>query len=181
MAQEEIDGDGEGDSVFLHLFRDFIWGTFAGVWLTMVGHPFDSIKVRMQMASHRVSMTKTITTIYKNEGFFSFYRGLTPPLTTIPLINAIVMSTFEFGRRTLGLNEINAGILAGFVNSFVISPIELVKWRLQMQSDWKENWFYKGPIHCAKKIVRMEGAKVLMTSGLTATIFRYEVLFSLNS
>ena len=70
------------------------------------------------------------------KGFFSLYRGLTPPLCTIPIVNAIVMSSYEFCKRILGVESedeftfkqsIYSGMFAGFVNSFVISPVELVK------------------------------------------------------
>ena len=31
-------------------FQDFVAGTMAGVALTLVGHPFDTVKVRMQVS-----------------------------------------------------------------------------------------------------------------------------------
>jgi len=74
--------------------------------------------------------------IIRKEGFFSLYRGLSPPLYTIPIVNAIVMSSYEFCKRILGVKNENdftfkqsvySGMFAGFVNSFVISPVELVK------------------------------------------------------
>jgi hypothetical protein len=62
------------------------------------------------------------------------------PLVTVPFINAIVFSSFEFAKRMMGHYgkdasfEVNlyAGMFSGFVNSFVLSPIELVKCRLQI-------------------------------------------------
>ena len=81
------------------------------------------------------------------------YKGLGPPLTTVPIVNAIVMTSYEFCKRILGVKSeadftfnqsICAGMFAGFVNSFVVSPIELVKCRLQIQIESKENAYYKG-------------------------------------
>lgn len=111
----------------------------------------------------------------------SLYRGLTPPLSTIPIVNAAVMSSYEFCKRMLGVeNEddftfkqsLMAGMFAGLVNSFIISPVELVKCRLQIQTESVEEAYYKGSTDCAKKIISEEGFRVLMTSGLIATIFR---------
>ena len=64
-----------------------------------------------------------------------------------------------------------AGFFAGFVNSIVVSPIELVKCRLQIQRESKVNAYYKGPYDCAKKIVCDEGPRGIF-KGLFATIAR---------
>ena len=91
------------------------------------------------------------------------------------------MSSYEFCKRILGVESehdftfkqsILSGMFAGFVNSFVISPVELVKCRLQVQTEWKTSAYYKGPIDCSKKVIRDEGLKTLLTSGLIATILR---------
>lgn len=149
--------------------------------MTLSGHPFDSLKVRMQTSTSRISFRKCVQEIIKKEGFFSMYRGLTPPLCTIPLVNAIVMSSYEFCKRILGVESedkftfaqsIYSGMFAGFVNSFVISPVELVKCRLQVQTESMSQAYYKGPIDCSRKIIRDEGMKTFMTSGLIATILR---------
>lgn len=69
----------------------------------------------------------------------AFYKGFGPPMVTVPLINSIVFSSYEFFKRQIGVKEekdftfkqaLAAGAFAGFTNSFVLSPIELVKCRL---------------------------------------------------
>ena len=71
----------------------------------------------------------------------AFYKGVGPPLVTVPLVNSIVFAAFEFSKRTMGVlpghdftvaQNVLAGCFAGFVNSFVVSPIELIKCRLQL-------------------------------------------------
>lgn len=62
-------------------------------------------------------------------------------------------------------------MFAGFVNSFVLSPIELVKCRLQIQKEEKAKAYYKGPIHCVKRIIKEEGPHGLY-KGLLSTITR---------
>ena len=61
------------------------------------------------------------------------------PLVTIPLINSIIFASYEFCKRLMNVKHeseftfkqsIIAGMFAGLVNSFVLSPIELVKCRL---------------------------------------------------
>ena len=173
--------DPEGTSHFKMILKDFLWGTFAGVFMTLSGHPFDSIKVRMQTSSTPIGLSKCISTIIEKEGVLSFYRGLTPPLATVPIVNAVVMSSYEFCKRLLGVESeeeftftqsLISGVFAGFVNSYIISPVELVKWRLQVQTESISNAYYKGSLDCALKVIQEEGLKTLLTSGLIATILR---------
>ena len=172
--------DSQGTTHMKQVLKDFFCGTFSGIFMTISSHPFDSTKVRMQTSHSPIKLSTWMTSILQNEGIFSFYRGLSPPLSTIPLVNAIVMCSYEFWKRLLGVeNEeeftfkqaLSSGIFAGFVNSFVISPVELVKWRLQIQTESIENAYYKGSIDWALKVIQEEGLR-LLTSGLIATIFR---------
>ncbi len=79
------------------------------------------------------------------------------PLFTVPLINSIVFASYELAKRMMGVQvgqestfgqSMKAGMFAGFTNSFVLSPIELVKCRLQIQRESKLEAYYKGPIDC---------------------------------
>jgi hypothetical protein len=69
------------------------------------------------------------------------------------------------------LQSLMAGSFAGFVNSFVLSPIELVKCRLQIQKEAKHEAYYKGSADCIKKIIVEEGPRGLF-KGLVSTITR---------
>jgi solute carrier family 25 carnitine/acylcarnitine transporter 20/29 len=65
-----------------------------------------------------------------------------------------------------------AGMFAGFVNSLVLSPIELVKCRLQLQEESKNKAYYKGSMDCVRKIIRDEGVRNGLFKGMLSTIFR---------
>ncbi len=103
------------------------------------------------------------------------------PLFTVPLINSIVFASYEFAKRLQGIpvgkdgsfkQSLYAGMFAGFVNSFVLSPIELVKCRLQIQRESKINAYYKGPTDCVRKIIREEGIPNGIFKGLVASFLR---------
>ena len=107
--------------------------------MCLTGHPLDSMKVRMQNSKTKVSFTGIISQTFRNEGFLGFYKGMGPPLITVPLINSIVFASYEFCKRQLGVidekdftfqQSMVSGMFAGLVNSFVLAPIELVKCRL---------------------------------------------------
>ena len=85
----------------------------------------------------RTVMAQTV----RNEGLWAFYKGVGPPLVTVPLINSIIFASYEFYKNLIGVTSekdfsfrqsMEAGMFAGFVNSFVLSPIELVKCRMQI-------------------------------------------------
>lgn len=58
------------------------------------------------------------------------------------------------------------------MNSFVLSPIELVKCRLQVQKEARHNAYYKGPIDCIRKIFVEEGLRNGLFKGLASTLAR---------
>ena len=80
----------------------------------------------------------------RGEGVLSLFKGMSGPLCTIPLVNAIVFYSYAVAKKALhklqtevkplNLFEITmAGSFAGLVNCVVICPVELIKTRLQVQ------------------------------------------------
>lgn len=63
-------------------YAGFVAGVFSGIAKLSVGHPFDTIKVRMQTSQNSQfngpldCLMKTV----RNEGFSGVYKGATPPL-----------------------------------------------------------------------------------------------------
>jgi solute carrier family 25 carnitine/acylcarnitine transporter 20/29 len=116
-----------------------------------------------------------------HEGFKGFYKGMGSPLVTIPVVNSIVFASYEFAKRMMGVQigeectfsqSLIAGMFGGFMNSFILSPIELVKCRLQVQRESKSNAYYKGPIDCIRKIIVEEGIRNGFFKGLSSTLAR---------
>ncbi len=126
------------------------------------------------------------------------------PIVGVGLINAIIFGVY--GNTLRALNNLRrnfeqededyefnpsysdifiAGALSGFVNCAIATPIELVKTRLQVQSDelknlekfYKENPtakkipIYKGPWDCFRRIYSSEGIRGIYKGNL-ATIYR---------
>ncbi|KAL0076048.1 mitochondrial carrier domain-containing protein [Phycomyces blakesleeanus] len=173
------------------LAQDLIAGTAGGWAQVVVGHPFDTLKVRLQ--------TQPSPPIYKNamdcfrslvkqEGPKGLYRGVASPLAGIGFCNAVVfMCNGEFRRmlqgndpnKTLSLLEIGiAGSMAGTVMAFFNCPIELLKVKLQTQDPrgvvnamGKLEAPYKGVIDCGIRTVREHGAKGIYR-GLGITLLR---------
>jgi hypothetical protein len=88
-----------------------------------------------------ISLRSVFRETYAHEGLRGFYKGMGSPLITIPIVNSIVFASYESAKRMMGVElgeectfkqSLIAGMFGGFMNSFVLSPIELVKCRLQV-------------------------------------------------
>lgn len=158
--------------------QDLVAGTAAGVALTIVGHPFDTVKVRMQTATRFRSALDVVTQTVRREGPLALFKGMGSPMATIPIINACVFASYAQGRdffqkegEELTLGEIAlAGAYSGMLNSFIVGPVELIKTRLQIQYSEGTKSF-TGPIDCIQHILRSSGIKGLFR-GMAATIYR---------
>ncbi|KAM9968010.1 hypothetical protein ACTFIW_002441 [Dictyostelium discoideum] len=155
--------------------RNFIGGFASGAASTLAGHPFDTLKVRLQTEGSTGrfrGLAHCFTTTIKEEGFFALYKGVTPPLLGMSVINScmfgamnIVKSKIHTDKSTpISLGEIMvSGAITGWIVSFVACPIETVKSKLQVQYTGVK--LYNGPIDCIKKIGIRGLYKALIPTG----------------
>jgi|SRR5579871_4742887 len=63
-------------------YKGFVAGIFSGFAKLSVGHPFDTIKVRLQTSqrSQFKGPLDCVLQTVRNEGFRGLYKGATPPL-----------------------------------------------------------------------------------------------------
>lgn len=128
------------------LVQELVAGTFGGWAQVVVGHPFDTLKVRLQTQPDPPKYRNAFDcfkTIVREEGFRGLYKGVNSPLMGVGVCNAILFSTNGHFRRMfqgdnatrpLTLSEIaTAGAFTGVVMSFFSCPMELLKVMLQTQ------------------------------------------------
>lgn len=170
-----------GDKKNQKKFHGFIAGVTSGVTKLAVGHPFDTVKVRMQTSGSdrfRGPLHCLMETIRK-EGPRALYKGATPPLIGWAFMDSVMLGSLsnyklmlQGGDPTVKLTPFwsgVAGIGAGVTVSFIAAPIEHVKARLQVQYDAKTK-LYAGPIDCARQLIRNNGVTGLW-KGLVATLW----------
>ena len=167
---------------------DFGFGFVAGITGTIAGYPFDTVKVRLQTQTlnHRLytGSLDCFTKIAKQESILGFYKGMSSPMFGVAIINGIV---FSVQNASKGLFEnpdtykalAVTGAIAGGVQAFICSPIELVKTRLQMQGIGQQRklfalstHLYNGPIDCLKKSYHRRGLRHGAMRGLSMTLAR---------
>ncbi|KAM7289091.1 mitochondrial basic amino acids transporter [Ixodes scapularis] len=156
---------------------DFVAGCLGGCAGVIVGHPFDTIKVRLQTQDgsspkYRGSIDcfKSIIRTEKVQGLF---RGMTSPMAGVAVVNAIVFGVYGNAQKQLGDSAWAhgaCGLLAGSVQSLVSSPVELAKTRLQVQGQGSSR-AYSGPLDCLRQLLRAEGCRGVFR-GLGSTVLR---------
>ena len=90
-------------------YRGFVAGVFSGLAKCAVGHPFDTIKVRLQTtksAQFRGPIDCLFQTI-RNEGVSGLYKGATPPLIGWMFMDSVMLGSLTFYRRVLNENVFN--------------------------------------------------------------------------
>lgn len=172
-------------------------GSAGGVVEACCLQPIDVIKTRLQLDHARQyrGILHCGRTIVANEGVAALWKGLTPFATHLTLKYALRMGTNAFFQSALrdrktgelgGLQRVASGFGAGVVEALIIvTPFEVVKIRLQQQRGLAPDQLrYKGPIHCAKTIIREEGLGGLW-AGAAPTVLRngtnQAVMFSVKN
>ena len=115
------------------------------------------------------------TSIVRHEGVRGVFHGLSSPLVGGALetgVNyAVFAKTMDALRDVPGPLAVPASAAtAGFFLSFLVSPAELIKCRMQLGA-MDASHSYTGPLDCARQVVRSEGWAGLWR-GLGATMLR---------
>ncbi|KAG6387596.1 hypothetical protein SASPL_152788 [Salvia splendens] len=131
--------------------KDLTAGTVGGAAQLIVGHPFDTIKVKLQsqavplpgQAPKYSGAIDAVKQTLAAEGPRGLYKGMGAPLATVAAFNAVLFTVrgqMEALLRsspgtplTVG-QQVVCGAGAGVAVSFLACPTELIKCRLQAQS-----------------------------------------------
>lgn len=142
------------------IWKDLLAGGVAGTAAVAVGHPFDTVKVRLQQ--QQPSKTKSSAAMVrgnrvtaasfenrKPSTYRGLYRGIGAPLATAALVNASIFCVYgatsrlwdkqyttttapvESPTRTTITKQAFCGGVAGLFTSLILCPVDLVKIRLQ--------------------------------------------------
>ncbi|MEQ2303383.1 hypothetical protein AMECASPLE_016269 [Ameca splendens] len=163
-------------------FLEFVAGSISGAVGIAVGHPLDTVKVRLQANCVYKGIFDCVARTYLNEGLHGFFKGMSFPVLTTGLANSIVFGSYSNALAYLSQSDCNfpshckqassvqvfaAGCFSGIVQVLVCAPIDLVKVRLQGQTTGER---YRGPIHCVAIILREEGLRGLYRGGVALAL-----------
>ncbi|KAI5642004.1 hypothetical protein M9H77_00201 [Catharanthus roseus] len=175
--------------------KDLTAGTVGGAAQLIVGHPFDTIKVKLQsqpppLPGQPPKFSGALDAVRQTlaaEGPSGLYKGMGAPLATVAAFNAVLFSVrgqmetllrSEPGAALSVSQQVVCGAGAGVAVSFLACPTELIKCRLQAQSALASSGpeaavaiKYGGPVDVARHVVQSAGTKGLF-KGLAPTLAR---------
>ncbi|KAJ7232983.1 mitochondrial carrier [Mycena haematopus] len=184
------------ESSVVRAAKDIAYGIAAGIASKVFEHPFDLTKVRLQAqvldAEARFSgPLDCLHKTWKNEGIRGLYRGLPAPIVGAMVENASLFLSYrelqnliklvnhQHREEPSSMSQIAlAGAGAGAITSFLLTPIELVKCKMQVQmlvaptiSSSVSSPQLLGPISVLMSVIRNTGAQGLWL-GHTGTFIR---------
>ena len=138
--------------------KDIIFGSVAGILGKVVEYPFDTVKVRLQSQPDHLPLRYTgpldcFRQSLAEGGVRGLYRGVSAPLAGAGAETASLFWSYEVAKKALvasgmvaaaqehdGNSEadlplpalITAGAMSGGLTSLILTPIELVKCRMQV-------------------------------------------------
>ncbi|EIE24179.1 mitochondrial carrier [Coccomyxa subellipsoidea C-169] len=172
--------------------RDIFAGTCGGIAVTLVGHPFDTAKVRLQSQSSVNPVYSGALDVVKKtiqwEGPQGLYKGVTSPLAGQIVFRSVLFGAFGAAKRWLSTNPdgttralttldfYKAGAITGFVSAFAEGPIDFFKSQIQVQiirakGDINYKPAFTSVSGCVRSVFRHNGP-LGPFQGLTATIVR---------
>ncbi|XP_022724764.1 mitochondrial arginine transporter BAC2-like [Durio zibethinus] len=155
--------------------REFVAGGFGGIAGIISGYPLDTLRIRQQSTNSGSSLS-ILRRVVATEGPAALYRGMGAPLASVTFQNAMVFQIYAILSRAFD-SSVSAtdppsykgvalgGVGTGALQSVMLSPVELVKIRLQLQSTSyatiQSASAHTGPISVAKGILKTEGLRGL--------------------
>lgn len=159
---------------------DFVAGAFGGFANLLVGHPFDTIKVRLQVEGLHGKFKTPLDCFRKtirHEGACGLYKGVALPFFGKGMIHSCIFGVNEQMLEWLAPNHkensgdvalssvLFSGLIAGWASTILVTPIDQIKVLLQTQYHSTRSHsvprhgfsHYTGAINCAANLVRTHG------------------------
>lgn len=174
--------ESDGVSSLWNNTRNTLSGAASGVAKLVVGHPFDTVKVRLQTETtgRFGGPLDCIMKTVRNEGFTALYKGGTPPLIGWGAIDSLMFAALIPARRWLQGDDAElsmgkhwmAGAIAGWTSCIVATPVELLKAKLQIQYGDTQSQKYRGVVDCVRQTWRFGGLAGFYQGMAGALLFR---------
>ncbi|GMR62675.1 hypothetical protein PMAYCL1PPCAC_32870, partial [Pristionchus mayeri] len=163
----------------LSIPRGMAAGGLAGLCQIVVTTPMELLKIQMQDAGRtavpgqpKLTATQLTMNIIKQHGLAGLYKGLSSTLARDVTFSVLYFPLFatlnEFGpRKKDGSGEavfwvtLVSGLIAGATACFSVTPLDVIKTRMQTINLGANDIRYKNPVDAFLKIISQEGPKAL--------------------
>ncbi|XP_019390665.1 PREDICTED: solute carrier family 25 member 48 isoform X4 [Crocodylus porosus] len=163
--------------------EDFVAGWVGGAASVIVGHPLDTVKTRLQAGQGYGNTLNCVFTVYRNETVAGFFKGMSFPLASIAVYSSVVFGVFSNTQRFICQHRygdsnhasavsdlVVASMVAGFVSVGIGCPVDLVKIRLQMQTQpfiqGAISWGTATPMDVVKSRLQADGVHLNKYKGV---------------
>lgn len=150
---------------------DFVAGWVSGIAGLMLTQPVDYVLTRMQSGRALLTQASTAEAAGGLRGLVGMWRGIGPLAATLPINNAMLMYGYGVGKNFSSKDGgaslwpvFLGGCAGGFVQSFLQSPVELLKVRLQLAA--------LGEVPSTSALTLELLRPATATAGLNATLLR---------
>ncbi|KAG7033755.1 MRS3, partial [Cucurbita argyrosperma subsp. argyrosperma] len=156
----------------LYFWQFMIAGSIAGSIEHMTMFPVDTLKTRIQAIGGSSTVRQALGSILKMEGPAGLYSGIGAMGLGAGPAHAVYFSVYEFCKEGFSVGNLNnslahaiSGVCATVASDAVITPMDVVKQRLQLKSSP-----YKGVGDCVRRILVEEGIGALYASYRTTVL-----------
>lgn len=160
----------------LKFWQFMVAGSVAGMAEHMAMFPVDTIKTQMQALSScpmkSATVNQAVRSVLKSDGARGLYRGIAAMGIGAGPAHAVYFSVYEACKRSFSRgNPSNsaahaaAGVCATVASDAVLTPMDVVKQRLQLQGSP-----YGGVWDCVRRVMREEGIRAFFASYKTTVV-----------
>ncbi|KAF2498917.1 mitochondrial carrier [Lophium mytilinum] len=176
LPRTDLSGQGE------RAVRDITCGAISGIVGKYIEYPFDTVKVRLQSQPDHLPLRYTgpvdcFKQSLRKDGFLGLYRGISAPLVGAAVEMSSMFLTYQMAKdamratiyhpseysatEDLPLTALLAcGAAAGAFTSFLLTPIELVKCKMQVPLESSAaNLQRPGPLQIMASVYRHQGLR----------------------
>ncbi|KAL0036201.1 hypothetical protein WJX79_007894 [Trebouxia sp. C0005] len=162
------------------LLQDLTAGTFAGAASLVVGHPFDTIKVKLQsqprpLPGHQPQYASAMDAVRKTMaegGVYSLFRGMSAPFATVAFYNAILFAARGQMESMLAHPDGSPLSAKGFSTLPLATATSGTTPGAIHLGDYTGSLQYKGPMDVMRQVMRSEGGVIGLYKGLVPTLLR---------
>ncbi|KAJ3410906.1 hypothetical protein HDV05_003037 [Chytridiales sp. JEL 0842] len=135
-------------------------------------HPLDTLKIRLQTATTKASLVRTVVSMIKSEGILTFYSGLSASLLRQATYSTARFAVYDGLKAYMVKQEkgplpfykqLLIGVVGGAAGGLIGSPADLVN--VRMQDDGRlpveQRRGYRNAFHGGYRIIKDEGPLAL--------------------
>nr|AAB17185.1 mitochondrial transport protein amc-1 [Aspergillus nidulans]AAD44763.1 mitochondrial transport protein [Aspergillus nidulans] len=156
----------------LEAFKDILFGSAAGMIGKVIEYPFDTVKVRLQSQPDHLPLRYNgpldcFRQSFQAEGLRGLYRGISAPMAGAAVENSCLFFSYRVVQELLQASYYSSteplpltalvfsGAASGSITSLALTPIELIKCKMQVPSE--PSSARVGPLKIIVSVFRQDG------------------------